>query len=87
MLISSAVQTGTLSSLLNLSDAMPKYDSYFTQTVSKLLDTIRSLVADDKQKLQSYATVGVLLEGWLHPDLSPRFSVRTPLTSLIVIGQ
>lgn len=38
---------------------MPKYDSYFTQTVSKLLDTIRSLVADDKQKLQTYATVCV----------------------------
>lgn len=53
-------QTGTLSSLLNLSDAMPKYDTYFTQTVSKLLDTIRSLVADDKQKLQSYATVSGL---------------------------
>ncbi|GHJ84312.1 hypothetical protein NliqN6_0714 [Naganishia liquefaciens] len=51
------LKTGTLSSLLNLSDAMPKYDTYFTQTVSKLLDTIRSLVADDKQKLQSYATV------------------------------
>jgi V-type H+-transporting ATPase subunit C len=62
MLTSSITQTGTLSSLLNLSDAMPKYDSYFTQTVSKLLDTIRSLVADDKQKLQSYATVGALAD-------------------------
>lgn len=36
---------------------MPKYDSNFTQTVSKLLDTIRSLVAEDKQKMQSYLTV------------------------------
>ncbi|KAJ9112352.1 hypothetical protein QFC19_000772 [Naganishia cerealis] len=51
------LKTGTLSSLLNLSDALPKYDSYFTQTVSKLLDTIRSLVSDDKQKMRSYATV------------------------------
>ncbi|KAJ9114834.1 hypothetical protein QFC20_001205 [Naganishia adeliensis] len=51
------LKTGTLSSLLNLSDAMPKYDSNFTQTVSKLLDTIRSLVAEDKQKMQSYLTV------------------------------
>lgn len=53
------VQTGTLSSLLNLSDAMPKYDSNFTQTVSKLLDTIRGLVAEDKQKMQSYLTVSL----------------------------
>lgn len=60
MLTPDPEQTGTLSSLLNLSDAMPKYDSYFTQTVSKLLDTIRSLVTDDKQKLQSYATVSGL---------------------------
>ncbi|KAJ9105479.1 hypothetical protein QFC21_001850 [Naganishia friedmannii] len=51
------LKTGTLSSLLNLSDSLPKYDAYFTQTVSKLLDTIRSLVSDDKQKMRSYATV------------------------------
>ncbi|KAJ9122050.1 hypothetical protein QFC24_004277 [Naganishia onofrii] len=51
------LKTGTLSSLLNLSDSLPKYDAYFTQTVSKLLDTIRSLVSDDKQKMRSYTTV------------------------------
>jgi V-type H+-transporting ATPase subunit C len=42
------IQTGTLSSLLSLSDALPKLDSQFTQTVSKTLDTLRSLTGDEK---------------------------------------
>jgi len=41
-------QTGTLSSLLSLSDALPKLDSQFTQTVSKTIDTLRSLTDDGK---------------------------------------
>ena len=77
-------QTGTLSSLLNLSDAMPKYDTYFTQTVSKLLDTIRSLVADDKQKLQSYATVsGLQIEAMALGSLSLAMcAITMPSSSL-----
>lgn len=41
-------QTGTLSGLLSLSDALPKLDSQFTGTVSKTLDTLRSLTDDGK---------------------------------------
>lgn len=41
-------QTGTLSGLLTLSDTLPKLDSQFTQTVSKTLDTLRSLTDDEK---------------------------------------
>jgi V-type H+-transporting ATPase subunit C len=56
---------------LTLSDTLPKHDAYFTSTVSKLLDTIKSLATDpqaqannnnntskdDKDKLESYARV------------------------------
>lgn len=41
-------QTGTLSQLLSLSDMLPKLDSQFTQTVSKTLDTLRSLTDDGR---------------------------------------
>ena len=34
--------------MLSLSDALPKLDSQFTQTVSKTIDTLRSLTDDGK---------------------------------------
>jgi hypothetical protein len=46
------VQAGTLSSLLTLSDTLPKTDSTFTTTVSKTLDTIRTLLNDPSQLSQ-----------------------------------
>jgi len=63
-----------LSSLLTLSDALPKHDTYFTSVVGKLLDTIKSLAGDQqrqqggegkqaqdlKDKLESYARVNDL---------------------------
>ncbi|KAK6907408.1 V-type H+-transporting ATPase subunit C [Kwoniella mangroviensis CBS 10435] len=51
------LKAGTLSSLLTLSDALPKLDSQFTSTVSKLLDTLRSLVSDDSAKVAQHARV------------------------------
>jgi len=50
------LQAGTLSSLLTLSDQLPKLDSNFTSIVSKLLDTLRSLL-DDPSKLAQHARV------------------------------
>jgi hypothetical protein len=50
------LQAGTLSSLLTLSDYLPKLDSQFTSIVSKLLDTLRSLL-DDPSKLPQHARV------------------------------
>ena len=38
-------QSGTLSSLLTLSDTLPKHDAYFTSVVGKLLDTIKNLAS------------------------------------------
>ncbi|WWC87946.1 uncharacterized protein L201_002846 [Kwoniella dendrophila CBS 6074] len=51
------LKAGTLSSLLTLSDQLPKLDNQFTSTVSKLLDTLRSLVSDDSTKLAQHARV------------------------------
>ncbi|WVR03777.1 hypothetical protein IAU60_000772 [Kwoniella sp. DSM 27419] len=51
------LKAGTLSGLLTLSDSLPKLDGQFTTTVSKLLDTIRSLVADDQSKVAQHARV------------------------------
>ncbi|WVN90701.1 uncharacterized protein L203_105943 [Cryptococcus depauperatus CBS 7841] len=50
-------KTGTLSSLLTLSDALPKLDSAFTGTVSKLLDQLRTLVENNSSKVQQHARV------------------------------
>ncbi|RSH94719.1 Vacuolar ATP synthase subunit C [Saitozyma podzolica] len=46
------LKAGTLSSLLTLSDTLPKTDSTFTTTVSKTLDTIRTLLNDPSQLSQ-----------------------------------
>ncbi|WVQ78786.1 hypothetical protein IAT38_000877 [Cryptococcus sp. DSM 104549] len=51
------LKAGTLSSLLTLSDSLPKIDAAFTTTVSKLLDQLRSLVAEDPSKLAQHARV------------------------------
>ncbi|EKD03439.1 hypothetical protein A1Q2_02246 [Trichosporon asahii var. asahii CBS 8904] len=63
------LKAGTLSSLISLSDALPKTDAAFTQTVSKLLDTLRSLVNDDKDRMQQHVRVNDRpVEEYLIPD-------------------
>ena len=63
-------QTGTLSSLLTLSDTLPKLDSQFTSTVSKLLDTLRGLL-EDPSKLHQHARVNDRsAEEYLFPSAS-----------------
>jgi V-type H+-transporting ATPase subunit C len=62
-------QTGTLSSLITLSDNLPKIDAQFTSQVSKLLETLRSLVNDDKTRLAQHARVNDRsAEEYLLPD-------------------
>ncbi|KAK4693267.1 V-type H+-transporting ATPase subunit C, partial [Phenoliferia sp. Uapishka_3] len=46
-------KTGTLSSLLSLSDALTKHDPTITSTLSKLIDTIRSLTSGPSPDGQS----------------------------------
>ncbi|ODN83927.1 V-type H+-transporting ATPase subunit C [Cryptococcus wingfieldii CBS 7118] len=54
------LKAGTLSNLLVLSDALPKLDAQFTNTVSKLLDQLRTLVSDDPSKLAQHARINEL---------------------------
>lgn len=64
------MQAGTLSSLLTLSDTLPKTDAAFTSVVSKLLDQLRSLVGDDKARLAQHARVNDRpVEEYLFPDV------------------
>ncbi|WOO83896.1 V-type proton ATPase subunit C [Vanrija pseudolonga] len=51
------LKAGTLSSLINLSDSLPKTDQQFTTTVSKLLETLRSLVSEDATRVAQHARV------------------------------
>jgi V-type H+-transporting ATPase subunit C len=60
-------QAGTLSSLLTLSDQLPKLDSTFTGIVSKLLDTLRSLVEDPSQLPQHARVNDQAAEKYLIP--------------------
>lgn len=43
--------------MLTLSDQLPKLDAQFTGVVSKLLDTLRSLVEDPEKSLSQHARV------------------------------
>jgi len=63
-------KTGTLDTLISLSEEFPKLDNFFTGTVAKIVDTMRNLVNNDAQKLAQHITVNdkpvdrYLLEGW-----------------------
>ncbi|WVQ74670.1 hypothetical protein IAR50_004274 [Cryptococcus sp. DSM 104548] len=54
------LKAGTLSNLLVLSDMLPKLDSQFTNTVSKLLDQLRNLISDEPSKLAQHARINEL---------------------------
>lgn len=61
-------QSGTLNTLLTLSESLPKTDAFFTTTVSKLLDTLRTLLGDDAAKLEAHTRVNDRpLEEYLFP--------------------
>jgi V-type H+-transporting ATPase subunit C len=42
---------------LTLSDTLPKIDATFTQSVAKILDTLRSLTDGDGERLASHARI------------------------------
>jgi V-type H+-transporting ATPase subunit C len=51
--VSQQVQTGTLESLISLSEILPKHEAYFTSIIVKIVDTLRNLVNDESAKLQA----------------------------------
>ncbi|KIK71272.1 hypothetical protein GYMLUDRAFT_33417 [Collybiopsis luxurians FD-317 M1] len=50
-------KTGTLDSLIALSEELPKQDSFFTNTVAKVVDTLRNLLNNDPSKLSQHILV------------------------------
>ncbi|KAM5538237.1 hypothetical protein V8D89_008124 [Ganoderma adspersum] len=63
-------KTGTLESLVALSEELPKQDTFFTATVAKTVDTLRNLLNNDPSKLSQHILVNeqpvdsYLLRGW-----------------------
>jgi len=63
-------KTGTLDSLVALSEDLPKQDTFFTATVAKTVDTLRNLLNNDPSKLAQHILVNersvdeYLLTGW-----------------------
>ncbi|OAX39006.1 ATPase, V1 complex, subunit C [Rhizopogon vinicolor AM-OR11-026] len=63
-------KTGTLDSLIALSEELPKQDAFFTATVAKTVDTLRNLLNNDPTKLVQHVLVNeqsvddYILGGW-----------------------
>jgi len=52
-----AFKTGTLEGLITLSEELPKQDSFFTQTIAKIVDILRNLLNNDPSKLAQHILV------------------------------
>ncbi|MCO5556132.1 hypothetical protein L7F22_009676 [Adiantum nelumboides] len=50
-------KTGTLDSLINLSEELPRVDNQFTQIVAKIVDTLRNLLNNDADALGQHIQV------------------------------
>ncbi|KAJ3718281.1 hypothetical protein C8R42DRAFT_711290 [Lentinula raphanica] len=50
-------KTGTLDSLIALSEDLPKQDTFFTNIVAKVVDTLRNLLNNDPSKLSQHILV------------------------------
>lgn len=81
------MQTGTLDSLVTLSEDLPKQDAYFTATVAKTVDTLRNLLNNDPTKLAQHILVdergvdGYVLGGWKWNE--GRYPVQRSLRELV----
>ncbi|PFH50740.1 hypothetical protein AMATHDRAFT_3706 [Amanita thiersii Skay4041] len=80
-------KTGTLDSLISLSEDLPKLDASFTTTVAKIVDTLRSLLNNDPAKLAQHILIEeqsvdhYLLSGWKWNE--GRYNVQRSLTELV----
>ncbi|EMD41707.1 hypothetical protein CERSUDRAFT_110285 [Gelatoporia subvermispora B] len=80
-------KTGTLESLISLSDELPKQDAVFTSTVAKIVDTLRSLLNNDPAKLAQHVQVeeqsvdAYLLRGWRWNE--GRYGVQRGLKDMV----
>ncbi|KAI0735400.1 ATPase V1 complex subunit C [Earliella scabrosa] len=82
-------KTGTLESLVTLSEELPKHDSFFTATVAKTVDTLRNLLNNDPSKLSQHVLVNeqpvdsYLLRGWSWNE--GRYGVQRSLRDMVDI--
>ncbi|KAF5368442.1 hypothetical protein D9758_002368 [Tetrapyrgos nigripes] len=67
-------KTGTLDLLISLSEDLPKHDTFFTNTVAKVVETLRNLLNNDASKLSQHILVNekpvdeYLLNNWKWND-------------------
>jgi len=79
-------QTGTLDSLVTLSEELPKQETFFTGTVAKTVDTLRNLLNNDPTKLEQHILIdeksvdSYLLNGWKWKE--GRYDVQKSLREL-----
>lgn len=80
-------KTGTLDSLVSLSEDLPKLDTYFTATVAKTVDTLRNLLNNDPSKLAQHTLVNekstdsYLIDNWKWNE--GRYGVQKSLRELV----
>ncbi|KAJ3479173.1 hypothetical protein NLI96_g9247 [Meripilus lineatus] len=80
-------KTGTLESLISLSEDLPKQDNFFTSTVAKTVDTLRNLLNNEPSKLIQHILVNertvddYLLQGWRWNE--SRYGVQRSLREML----
>lgn len=83
------MQTGTLDTLISLSEDLPKQDAFFTATVAKNVDTLRNLLNNDPSKLAQHILVDertvddYLLRNWRWNE--GRYGVQRGLREMVDI--
>ncbi|CAA7264697.1 unnamed protein product [Cyclocybe aegerita] len=86
-LVIPSFKTGTLDSLVALSEDLPKLENFFTGTVAKTVDTLRNLLNNDPSKLAQHILIDeksvdtYLLNGWMWKE--GRYDVQKSLRELV----
>ncbi|KAF8971576.1 hypothetical protein BDZ97DRAFT_2033436 [Flammula alnicola] len=86
-LVIPSFKTGTLDSLIGLSEDLPKLEGFFTTTVAKTVDTLRNLLNNDPAKLEQHILIdeksvdSYLLNGWKWKE--GRYDVQKSLRDLV----
>ncbi|KAJ3571344.1 hypothetical protein NP233_g3813 [Leucocoprinus birnbaumii] len=80
-------KTGTLDSLINLSEDLPKQEAYFTGTVAKIVDTLRNLLNNDPTKLSQHTLVDEhTIDDYLFKDWrwnESRYNIQKSLRDIV----
>ncbi|PPR01180.1 hypothetical protein CVT24_006056 [Panaeolus cyanescens] len=82
-------KTGTLDSLIALSEELPKQESFFTAAVAKSVETLRNLLNNDPSKLAQHILIdeksvdAYVLGGWKWKDV--RYDTQKSLKELVAL--